>query len=105
VARMPTAKVPLAHMQITGIRANTKVEGGETTLRWLGLQDGKYISLPTEWVEMNIDGELLSEAKQHAERVRLGEGALGRFLILPVGDSQNDDPPVAIRDNLGLNYY
>jgi hypothetical protein len=50
VARMPTAKVPLANMQITGIRANTKVEGGETTLRWLGLQDGKYVSLPSEWV-------------------------------------------------------
>jgi hypothetical protein len=54
---------------------------------------------------MNFDGELLSEAKQRAERVRLGEGAVGRFLILPVGDSRNDDPPVAIRDNLGLNYY
>jgi hypothetical protein len=105
VARMPTAKVPLAHMQITGIRADAKVEGGETTLRWLGLQDEKYVSLPSEWVEMNFDGELLPKAKQCAERVRLGEGALGRFLILPVGDSPNDNPPVAIQDNLGLNYY
>jgi hypothetical protein len=105
VARMPAAKVPLAHMQTTVIWADTKVEDGETTLHWLGLQEGKYVSLPSEWVEMNFDEELLSEAKQQAERVRLGERALGSFLILPVGDSRNNDPPVAIRDNLGLNYY
>ena len=64
VARMPTPEVPLAHMQITGIWTDTKVENGETTLRWLGLQDGKYLSLLMEWVEINFDGELLSKAKQ-----------------------------------------
>jgi hypothetical protein len=105
VARMPTAKVPLAHMQITGIWADTKVEDGETTLRWLRLQDGKYLSLPTEWVEMNFDETLLSEAKERTEWVRLGQQPLGRFLILQVGDSHIDDPPLAIRANLDLNYY
>jgi hypothetical protein len=61
-------------MQITGIRADTKVEGGETTLSWLGLQDRKYVSLQSEWVEINFDGEFLSEAKQHAGRVRWVKG-------------------------------
>jgi hypothetical protein len=105
VARMPTVKVPLAHMQITGIRADMKIEEGVTTLRWLGLQGGKYVSLPTIWVEHNFDDELLSEAKQRAERVGSGAQPLGRFLVLPVGDSRNDDPPFAIRANLLLNYY
>ena len=30
--------------------------------RWLGLQNSKYVALPKEWVEANIDGDIIDEA-------------------------------------------
>jgi hypothetical protein len=35
--------------------------------RWLGLQGGKYVSLPAEWVALNFDEGLLKEATERAE--------------------------------------
>ncbi len=106
VARLPTIKVPSIHMQITAIRADLlQAKKGEPLLRWLGLQDGKYVSLPIEWVEANFDAELLEEALRRSKSALAGERPLTRFLTLPVGDSREDDPPVSIRDNQGVNYY
>ncbi len=63
VARLSSDDVPAIHVQITGIRADIqKVKRGICTLRWLGLQDSKYVSLPTAWVETNFHQDLLAEA-------------------------------------------
>jgi hypothetical protein len=74
--------------------------------RWLGLQGGKYVSLPAEWVALNFDESLLKEATERAENALTKEAmANQRFLPLPVGDSRDDDPTSNQRDNQGLNCY
>jgi hypothetical protein len=77
------------------------------SLRWLGLQAGKYVSLPKDWVGHNFDESLLVEARLRADQALVGrkQKKKERFLPLPVGDSRNKDPPSAIRYNQGLNYY
>jgi hypothetical protein len=81
-------------------------ENKKKVTRWLGLQSGKYVSLPAEWVALNLDEGLLKEATEQAENALTKEGlANQRFLSLPVRDSRDDDPPSNLRDNQGLNYY
>jgi hypothetical protein len=49
---------------------------------------------------------VLTEATQRAENALKGKtSAKQRFLPLPVGDSRQDNHPVIIRDNQGLNFY
>jgi hypothetical protein len=49
---------------------------------------------------------LLKEATKTAERALQGKKISShQFLPLPVGDSRDDDPPLSLRDNQGLNYY
>ena len=106
VARVSSDDVPAIHVQITGIRADIqKVKRGIPTLRWLGLQDSKYVSLPTVWVETNFHQDLLAEAILRAENFLAGKQSLARFIPLPVGASRDDNPPVSIRDNQGFNFY
>jgi hypothetical protein len=101
VARMPMRNVPDHHIQIKGIRAETK----KGVTRWLGLQGGKYVSLPTDWVELNFDEFVLEEAKlRNAEKGGARAGTR-KFLNLLPGDSREDDPPTTIRHSKGLNYY
>ena len=53
VARLPTASVPNHFVQIRAVRA--QMHKGNTTVCWLGLQNQKYVSLPIDWVNKNID--------------------------------------------------
>jgi hypothetical protein len=106
VARMPSSKVPSHLVQIKAIRAEIVVHKTIKHTRWLGLQGGKYVTLPEEWVQINFDESVLKEAMKRAENVLKGKRETKqRFLPLPVGDSREDDPPDHIRDNQGLNYY
>jgi hypothetical protein len=107
VARPPSTKVPPKMVQIKGIRAELKTKGEETTYRWLGLQGGKYVSLPPDWVAINFDISILNEAKMRAVRAKEKKNkyASEKFLPLPVGDSRDDDPPINFRHRNGLNYY
>jgi len=80
-----------------------------------------------DWVNKNIDPILLSEAttrernrmqiesdtkktknlpnhlKEALKRKKRSEGL--RFIVIPPGDSRDDNPPVHLRHNRGLNYY
>jgi hypothetical protein len=109
IARMPSTKVPAIHMQITGIRANLlqHKRGSPATIRWLGLQDGKYVSLPKEWVHLNFDEALLDEARQRAAEELSGREQKKKspWIRLPIGDSRDDDPPLVIRHKQGVHYY
>ena len=108
VARMPRVDVPAHHMQIKAIRAQIKRDKQKNvTVRWLGLQGGKYVSLPPDWVTDNFDPIVLDEAQRRAQNEE--DGLTGhlpeRFLVIPPGDSRDDDPPFGLRHNRGLNYY
>ena len=109
VARMASTTVPEIYMQITGIRADVRKSkrGQPVALRWLGLQNGKYVSLPKEWVELNFDEAILKEAKDRSEDALAGRAKKQKspWLRLPIGDARDDNPPVAIRHKQGLNYY
>lgn len=81
-------------MQITGIWADLfKVSEGKHTLCWLGLQGGKYVLLPTEWMELNFDEGSLDKAKVRAENALTWEPAIGRSLPVPIGNSPEGDSP------------
>ena len=97
VARAPSINVPSHRLQIRAIRAQVKGD----TVRWVGLQGDRYVSLPSEWVELNFDEGLLDEA---LKRARDKQHELS-FVRLPPGDSRLDDPPLQIRDTKGINYY
>ena len=105
VARMPTTKIPEHRIQIKAIRADIQTTGEITVTRWLGLQGGKYVTLPTEWVEHNFDRLIREEAIERAENHMAGRDVTYRWLAVPPGDSRDDDPPVDIRHNQGPNYY
>jgi hypothetical protein len=80
------------------LRADIAFTGKKESIRWLGLQGGKYVSLPTEWVILNFDTSILEEATRRARIVTKGSKKKqnDKFVTLPVGDS---------RDNKGLNYF
>jgi hypothetical protein len=107
IARMPSSAVPDQLVQIKALRADIALTGKKETTRWLGLQGGKYVSLPTEWVILNFDNSILEEAKRRAMIVTKGgkKSSSNKFVTLPVGDSREDDPPHRICNNKGLNYY
>jgi hypothetical protein len=99
--------VPDHLVQIKALRADIAFTGKKETARWLGLQGGKYVSLPTEWVMLNFDTLILEEAKRQAMMVTKGgkKSHHDKFVTLPVGDLREDDPPRGICNNKGLNYY
>ena len=101
--------VPEIEYQITGIRAEVRHQNDDSTIRWLGLQNSRYVALPWEWVEFNIDDVIIQEAKRRGLaklRGRKNTGESATFMKLPPGDARDDDPPESIRDqNRGLNYY
>jgi hypothetical protein len=107
IARMPSSTAPDHPVQIKALRADIAFTGKKETTRWLGLQGGKYVSLPTEWVILNFDTSILEEAKRRAMMVTKGgkKSSHDKFVTLPVGDSREDDPPRGICNNKGLNYY
>jgi hypothetical protein len=107
IARMPSSTVPDHLVQIKALRAEIVSEGEKSTTRWLGLQGGKYISLPTEWVILNFNNLTLDEDKRRATVVMKGgkKSSMDKFVPLPVGDSREDDRPRSIRKNKGFNYY
>jgi hypothetical protein len=59
IARMPSSIVPEHLVQIKALRADIVSKGEKETTRWMGLQGGKYVSLPTEWVILNFDNSIL----------------------------------------------
>jgi hypothetical protein len=69
---MPSSTVPDHLVQIKALRADIAFTGENETTRWLGLQGGKYISLPTEWVILNFDTSILEEANRRAMMVTKG---------------------------------
>ena len=93
----------------TKLTYNKKAKHDKYVVRWLGLQNSKYVALPKEWVEDNIDGDIIDEAMQRGMAYLKGEKnyrAKERFFKLPPGNAHKDDPPINIRDDhLGLNYY
>jgi hypothetical protein len=107
VARCTTF-VPAHHMQIRAIRAEyqtktDKLKNKTETMRWLGLQADKYVTLPKDWVELNFDRNLRAEAIKRAKgRDNDNER---RFVRIPPGNSREDEPPVELRDIKGFNYY
>jgi hypothetical protein len=95
--------VPAHHLQIRAIRADIKRKKNMDVIRWLGLQGNKYVSLPTEWVNLNFDITLREEAIKRAEGTNKEER---RYVRVPPGDSRDDDPPLSIRDIAkGSNFY
>jgi hypothetical protein len=62
IARMPSSTVPDHLVKIKALRADITFTGEKESTRWLGLQCGKYVSLPTEWVILNFDTSILDEA-------------------------------------------
>jgi hypothetical protein len=107
LARMPSSTVPDHLVQIKALRADIAFMGKKESTHWLGLQGGKYVSLPTEWVILNFDTCVLDEATRRARMVTKGtkKQTSDKFVTLPVRDSRDDDPPRGIRNNKGLNYY
>ena len=104
VARMPTPSVPDIHRQIKALRAQIRYEGTtKEVVRWLGLQGGRYVSLPTPWVILNFDPTIVMEAMALARKTE--PEAYRQFLTIPPGDCRNDDPPISIRHGKGSNYY
>jgi hypothetical protein len=62
---MPRADVPAHHMQIKAIRAQIKSDKKKNvTICWMGLQGGKYVSLPPDWVTANFDPIVLDKMKK-----------------------------------------
>jgi hypothetical protein len=101
---MPSSKVPAHRIKIKAIRPNIFVR--TKVAPWLGLQGGEYLSLPVDWVSLNFEESLLKEGTERAERALQGKLITShRFLPLPVEDYRDDDPPLILRDNQGLNYY
>jgi hypothetical protein len=119
--------VPDSFFQITGVRAEVMKRKGWTTpsarkgahnkkahvsqfiIRWLGIQNSKYVSLPEEWVHQNIDKDICDEAVRRGKAKMKGDkytGGIERFVKLPPGDTRDDDPPEHLRNAaLGYNYY
>jgi hypothetical protein len=122
--------VPNHHYQITGIRAeiqhmaaavqkqrgkrSNKAKGlvlsdENLTVRWLGIQNEKYVGLPYDWVVDNISEEIRKEAIERGKAKLQGKSRPSkneRFVRLPPGDVRQDDPPLDLRDvTKGLNYY
>jgi hypothetical protein len=112
-------KVPLIHVQITGIKAEIKRNPGvlkskkklvkaDLSMRWLGVQNSRYVALPPVWVDKNIEPDVRAEAYRRGRARLLGEpdGQEEQFVRLPPGDCRTDDPPVSIRSkSQGINYY
>ena len=121
------ADVPKSHFQITGVRAevmmrtgvnitstgkgayNKKAHASSYAIRWLGIQNSKFVGLPEEWVKQNIDKDIREEAICRGKAKMKGDkftGGIERFVKLPPGDTRNDDPPEHLRNAaLGYNYY
>ena len=92
--------------QIRAIRVQIKNTGDNVVKRWLGLQGGKYVSLPLVWVHQNFSLELRKEAVRRAKMPEEGEDQPKRpFIKIPPGDSRSDDPPAELRHEKGMNYY
>jgi hypothetical protein len=118
-------KVPAILFQITGVRAEVKLNTSKTKkkpkthdkkaknnqyiIRWLGIQNSKYVALPEHWVDKNVDQTIIDEAVRRGIASMQGaknKGAKERFAKLPPGDVRDDDPPEQLRNlELGLNYY
>jgi hypothetical protein len=114
-------KVPLIHVQITGVKAEMKLKWNipkrqkvfankDITMRWLGVQGGRYVALPPDWVFDNIDkivsDEALRRGRLHLRSTKEHNGLQEQFVRLPPGDCRTDDPPVYLRNQeTGLNYY
>jgi hypothetical protein len=111
-------KVPAIFVQITGIKADmirkvgvlrgTKLTTENVTIRWLGIQNNRFVGLPTHWVEKNIQVDVREEAKRRGLARLQGErgGVRERFVILPPGDTRQDEPPIDLcNTDIGLNYY
>jgi hypothetical protein len=69
---MPSSTVPDHLVQIKALCTDIAFTREKETTRWLGLQGGKYISLPTEWVILNFDTSVLDEATRRARMVTKG---------------------------------
>jgi hypothetical protein len=63
VARLPSGSVPYHLNQIKAIRAEIMKKNKTKVTRWLGLQGGKYVSLPAEWVRRQQN-----ERKMHLQK-------------------------------------
>ena len=99
IARMASSNVPEHMIQIKAIRAERfKSKGGQVIIRWLGLQGGKYVSLPTEWVVLNFDKTILDEAQRRVEFASTHQAGDQdkRWLCLPIGDSRDDDQNIVV---------
>jgi hypothetical protein len=85
---MPSSTVPDHLVQIKALRADIAFTGKKASTRWLGLQGGKYVSLPTERVTLNFDTSILKEAPRRARIVTKGTKKKhhDKFVTLPVGD-------------------
>jgi hypothetical protein len=64
---MPSSTVPDHLVQIKALHADIAFMGKKESIRWLGLQGGKYVSLPTECVILNFDTSVLDEATRRAK--------------------------------------
>jgi hypothetical protein len=102
-------EVPEIFYQITGVRAEVRNPKDNTTIRWLGIQNSRYVALPWLWVEKNIPKEIITEAIRRGVAKFKGlkrTGTSATFIKLPPGDARDDDPPINIQDvEKGLNYY
>jgi hypothetical protein len=111
-------RVPAKDVQITAVKAEiTRSTTGkldhplttdDVTIRWLGLQDGKYVGVPLEWVDLNVGDDVMAEAVRRGMRKLRGErhGCEDRFVRLPPGDTREDQPPTELwNSELGLSYY
>jgi hypothetical protein len=102
-------KVPLIHVQITGVKAEMKLKWNvpkrqkiyvnkDITMRWLGVQGGRYVALPPDWVFNNIEKAVTDEAlrrgRMHLKSTKEHNGLQEQFVRLPPGDCRTDDPPV-----------
>ena len=102
-------EVPEIFYQITGVRAEVRNPRDNTTIRWLRIQNSRYVALPWEWAEKNIHKDIITEAICRGVAKFKGlkkTGISSTFIKLPPGDARDDDPPINIRDvQKGLNYY
>jgi hypothetical protein len=115
VAHMPRLDLPEHPIQIKAIHAQIKWDTQQNvTIHWLGLQGGINISLPHEWVALNFDPQfndvdllILDKAQMCAQNAqdRFGIDQSDRLLVVPPGDSQDDDPPFVLQHNQCLSYY
>jgi hypothetical protein len=72
IARMPSSTVPDHLVKIKALRTDTEFTGKKETTHWLGLQGGKYVSLPLEWVILIFYTSIIEEAKRQAMMVTKG---------------------------------